>query len=628
MNWKEALQEQAEKSARSAWDASNYVVAKTPRESSWYAIVLLDRGRAEDIELANRIFENLLLKTGSVTHSFVSTGYAYLKYGHLLTEAARERMKEFMRYCAPEANRHQYHFGNVNHPLTGWCGMVLAGQVLDNPLLSEAGWARIEDFLWWMDWQHDVDRGMGTYSEFNSPTYTLTDIMGAAMAADACPEGPFKEKLIELEGRFWLDAALFYHHPTQLLSGPHSRAYQDGCIGGGASMDIIFHAITEGKTFVDYQLLWDYEHECDLLDAAATATVDFHIPERARKIAFEKKFPYYVQVNGFSCGWHYGEFVEDSQGSYGDEKGIRYAEYGDNYPAHYVDIKSYQTAEYSLGTSSLPYADGGQCNTFMLRYRRCETPEKRGDTRSIYTRYIKNDKKQGEHNYYRRENRHRGSTVLIEEGRPACLQHQNKAIVLYRPREVENRYNRSLKLNILMTHFADFDELHIGDRPVRSIPMDFDWKQIVYVRDAKVYVAFRFLEPTDLGRKVPCWLAEERDHLVISIYNYEGEERDFEKEQMFSVHNGFVCEVHERGDFDTLEDFKRYMESGKLQERRDGTRREILYESGGDVLKLVFDTEREKFLHQSVNGQYTYPERIRALMQGAEDEEFCPRRIW
>ena len=628
MNWKDTLYEQAERAAKNDWDDTAFVVAGTPRESTWYAIMLLDRGADGDVELANRILENLLLGTGSGMHTLVSAGYAYLKYGDRLGEPAKAHMREYTRESVPIGNNNQFTFTNVNHPLTGWLGVLLAGEVLENDLLHEMGWGRVANFLWWIDWQRGVERGMGTYSEYNSPTYSVVDLMGAAMAADACRQIELKDKLIDLEGRFWTDLALFWHGPTQLLSGPHSRAYAEGCIGHGASVDGLMHVLTEGRTFMDFPLIWEYEHQRDLTSLAALAGVEFHVPPRARRILFEKKFPYSVQVNGYCGGWNYGTVVEDPDGHWLGRKGFRYAEMEQKQPGHYMDLKSYQTEHYSLGTSSLQYREGLQNNCFMLRYRRTDTVRKRGDTRSLYTRYLKNEKRQGEENYYERENRLRDSMSLMDQGRTAVFQHENKAIVLYRPRELENQSCHSLKLNLLMTCFQPFDELCIGGEAVKQFPHEFDWREIVFIRDGGVYVAIRPLEPVDHGRQTACRVAEERDHLVLSIYNYQGERRDFDPEQMFTMHNGFLCEICHADSFESFDTFKEHIAEADVTDRRDGTLRDVAYTSGGDTLRVVFDTKQERFGHRSVNGRYNYPERMRVTMQSRQDELFCPTRIW
>jgi len=628
MSWKDELYRQAERAAKSGWSETTFDVAGRARESTWYATMLLGRGADGDVALANRILANLQIAIADESHTLVSAGHAYLKYTEHLGEAAKARLRQYIRDAVPRANHHHCDFGNTNHPLTAWLGVLLAGQVLEIDLLCEMGWGHIEDFLGWIDWQHAVERGMGTYPEYNSPTYTVIDLMAASMAADACRPGPFKEKLIDLEGRFWTDLALFWHHPTHLLSGPHSRAYQEGCIGHGASVAFLMHILTEGRSFADFQLAWDYEHQFDLCCIGALAGVEFHVPPRARRMLFEKKFPYEVQVNGYCGGWNYGTLVDDAEGSWLGRKGVRYAEMEQKYPGHYMDLKSYQTERYSLGTSDLPYREGLQNNCFMLRYRRADAVRKRGDTRSLYTRYLTNEKRQGEPNYYEREKRHRDSMSLMDQGRTATFQHENKAIVLYRPREVEHEGCHSLKLNLLMTWFEPFDELRIGDDAAGPFPCEFDWRQTLFIRDAGVYVAIRPLEPTDLGRGAACRLAEERDHLVLSIYNYQGERRDFDPEQMFTMHNGFVCEVCHAGSFDSFDMFRQHIADAQLTEQRDEALRDVTYTSGGDTLRVVFDTKLERFQHKSVNGRYEYPQRVRATMQGRQDDQFCPTLIW
>jgi len=617
-NWKAKL-----------WKAADDAFqAKDPdmQKKDWgYAAMLLDRAKPEDLELARRILSGAAAAPADSIWEGPTLAHIYLRYNGLLDDASKASVRDFLvRWVAGcrdlwAVTRMGFEkFSNVNINLTALCGLLSAGQALGNDLLSQVAFREIERLVKWIDWQQDVDRGMGTYSEFNCPEYTAVCIRALARAADVCPPGPMKDGLLNIEGRFWTDAALFYHEPTNLLSGPHARSYRESCVGP-SSMELLFHIVSQGRTFIS-----DSSSPEDL-------GISFHVPDRARMIAFEKIFPFYVQVNGFCGGWHYGTYVDDPGGgmrSYPYTPGIRYAEHAENYPAHYIDIRSYQTAEYSLGTCSLPYTEGWQNNAFMLRWRRAPAIQAPSDIRSVYTRYIKNEKKQGQSNYYERMNFEWGPRVLVEEGRVACLQHKNKAIVLYRPREVENLGNNSLKLNILMTCVADFDELQVGDSVVSTFPFDFDWRQPLYIRDGGVYVAFMFLDPADFGRRTPCRIAKEGDHLVVSIYNYEGPRRDFDRTDMFLMHNGFVCEVREAREFPSLDAFKAHMvRTTRLTERRYGPCREVTYTSD-DVLEVCFDAEKERFLHRAVNGAFNYPERMLVLAKGQEDPDLCPRRIW
>ena len=97
---------------------------------------------------------------------------------------------------------------------------------------------------------------------------------------------------------------------------------------------------------------------------------------------------------------------------------------------------------------------------------------------------------------------------------------------------------------------------------------------------------------------------------------------------MFTIHNGFVCEVCHAGSFDSFDMFRQHIADAQLTEQRDEALRDVTYTSGGDTLRVVFDTKLERFQHKSVNGRYEYPQRVRATMQGRQDDQFCPTLIW
>jgi hypothetical protein len=603
------------------FDAQTLLVAGTPRETSWYVVALLESDDPADRDLANRILENLPF--GGSGHTMTTLGFIYYHYADRLTAAARAHLIEDFRQTAPECASEHYDFGNVNHPITAFASVALAGDILGEPALGAYGRALLERFLWWIDWQHDVDRAMSVVSEYNSPTYTGTDIFGMHCLAVAAQTPETRELARRIEEKFWMEIALFYHHPTSTLSGPNSRAYQDGCFGAGSLLDGFIWKASGGRTFLDFDLCEHCHHEKDRITWSLAAVFDFHVPEQARRLLFEKRFPFEVHANAVSCGWHDGQYVVENGKK-------RYAEAALKYPGGYQHLSCYMTEEVSFGCADRMYSEGGQNNIFVLRWRREAPVRQRGDFRTIFLRYLVDDTLYGQDYVAASVNRPKdGFLHVMDGGRSHILHHRNKAIVLYCPKRREWRNHTRMRLGIHITEFAPLEAMWVEDRPVEDLPVDFDWTQTLYLEDGPVFVALRPLEPADFGSRTPCRIERIRDHVLVSLFNYDGPETSWDPDTMQMMHNGFTIEFGQRDEFPTLDAFRTHIRGARVVQRLvEHGIREVSYSSGGDLLDLRYDALRERILAGTVNGEETHPEYLDVTMQGEHDPAFCPTRIW
>lgn len=622
MNVRETLLETAKKTAERDFDPETLLVSGTSRETSWYTIALLESEDPADLALANRILESLA--PGGSGHSMTPLGFIYYHYADRLTSEARDNLVAFFRQTVPQCADYHHGFGTVNHALTAYAGVVFAGDIIEEPALSAYGHALLEKFLWWIDWQHDVDRAMSTVSEYNSPTYTAVDIFGIHCLA-VCARNPETRELARsIEEKFWMDVALYYHHPSSSISGPHSRAYQCGCFGAGSMLDGFIWKVSNGKTFLDIDLS-DHTHNVgDRIAWSMPAVFDFCVSEAARRIMFEKRFPYEVHANAVCEEWHDGQYVTENGKT-------RYAEGGENYPGVYQHLSCYMTEDASLGCADRMFVDGGHNNTFLLRWRRKRPVKSREDIRSIFCRYLVDDAQYGE--IYRvgsMGNREcDGSNLVTESGRSHILHHQQKAIVLFCPKRREYDAHTRLRLGIHITAFAPVDKIYLDDEPVPELPADFDWTGTLFLEDGPLYVAIRPLEPANFGYRTPCRIERIKDHVLMSIFNYDGPEASWDPDTMQMMHNGFVAEFGDRDQFDSIDAFRAHIAGSELtQEVVSYGIREVTYGSGGDTLSLRYDALREKILTATVNGESNFPEYLDVTMQGERDPEFCPTRIW
>ena len=603
-------------------DPNTLLVRGTPRETSWYTITLLESDAPSDLALANRILGQLPF--GGSGHTMTTLGFIYYHYADRLAPDTRAHLVEHFRHTVPHCATAHYDFGNVNHPITAFAGVAFAGAIVGEPALEAYGRRLLEQFLWWIDWQHDVDRAMSLASEYNSPTYTGVDILGMHCLAACSPVPETRELAREIEGKFWTEIALFYHHPTSSLAGPHSRAYQDGCFGAGSVLDPCIWKVSEGTTFLDVDLPDHCHHSNDRMSWSLPAVFDFYVPDQARRILLEKRFPYEVHANAVGCPWHDGQYVTENGKT-------RYAEAVLKYPGGYQHVSCYMTEDVSFGCADRMYSGGGQNNTFLLRWRCTDPVAQRGDFRSIFCRYLVDDALYGRvYHVTSLGNRERdGHTHLMEGGRSHILHHRQKAIVLFCPKRREWQGHTMLRLGLHITAFTPVERMEIDDQPVDALPVDFDWTQTLYLADGAVYVAIRPLEPANLGYQTPCRIESIADHVLVSIFNHDGPEATWDPDTMQMMHNGFVVEFGQTDQFDSLAAFKAHVRAGTVQQDviSHGIR-EVRYQSGGDDLVLRYDALRQRILTATVNGHDRAPEYLDVTMQGVKDPAFCPERIW
>lgn len=619
MEAKEYLIRLARESCEKNFDPEKLIVV-IPRETTWYAITLFESGKKEDIDLANRLIENLPDWDG--THTSATLCVIYHRYPTLLSLKGKRRIEEYLKTCIPKAATTTYQSGNVNHPLGAYATLTVGGAIIKDDLVVRIGGRLLWQFESWLKGRSSPLRRVATYAEYNSPTYTAADLWFLNIIANYCPYSDIARLARYLEERMWVDVACHFHQPSHQLAGPHSRAYQEGSTGGICLLTSTMLKAFHRYIYLNPQLDIDYNHEADLMGLALPAVLDFNVPEEAVRIAFEKKFPYLVQAVTYCKQYHENFTIEES----GEKIPI-----GDDevFPGGFGDITTYMTEEYALGTSSRQYVNGGHNDTFVIRYRRAKEIKSMSYFRSIYTRYIMNKAQVDQDNFSHLVGRKIKKTYLYEEGRDSIFQHKNKAIVCYSPKRAGYKKCRSLRLDIILGYFSPLDEMRVGKREVNSFPFDFDWKEKVYIRDYRTYIAFIPLEPKDKGRKTSGRIWRTKNHLVISLYNYEGLEKNFTREEMSLMRNGFICELGDKREFKDIDEFMSFINKTQVEEKVDPAGiRTINYKSGDEEMLMIYDPRRDMILHRSVNGKEVTISHFYCEMQGETGGTFCPKTIY
>ena len=217
------------------------------RDSLQYAVALLDSGQPDRLKRAQDILRRLISlqdqNPGSRTYGIWSwfleepldkmsppdwnwadfCGAQLLQVAvdhmHRLPDDLKDEVKQSIIHASHSIKRRNVGPGYTNIALMGTYVTHVAGELFDVPELTEYGKARLKRF-------YDHTLTHGSFSEYNSPTYTVVAINEISRMLRHVKD-PGSQKLIQKLNRLaWLHLARHFHAPTRQWSGPHSRCYR------------------------------------------------------------------------------------------------------------------------------------------------------------------------------------------------------------------------------------------------------------------------------------------------------------------------------------------------------------------------------------------------------------------
>ncbi|MBM4026024.1 MAG: hypothetical protein FJ280_11555 [Planctomycetes bacterium] len=216
------------------------------RDTLRYAVALLDAGDAERLERAEQVLRRVIAlqdqDPASRTYGiwswfleepldkmsppdwnwadFCGTQLLQVALDHMdrLPPDLREQVKESILHAARSIQRRNVGPGYTNIALMGTYVTLVAGERFDVPELADYGRQRLRRF-------HEYTRDKGSFSEYNSPTYTIVAIEEISRMLQHVRDREALSLLQELNGLAWRHVARHFHPPTKQWAGPHSRSY-------------------------------------------------------------------------------------------------------------------------------------------------------------------------------------------------------------------------------------------------------------------------------------------------------------------------------------------------------------------------------------------------------------------
>ncbi|RAV19695.1 hypothetical protein [Paenibacillus contaminans] len=570
-----------------------------------FAECFLESGQPEAIETARRI-----IRTSDFAHCHFSPCNALqllTKYRSLLDEACISRLNGYMEMMWSHFSGDDLDFVGVNDnfPCISTFVMLIGGELFEREDLFAIGVKRLNQL-----------KGMlsrrGAPTEFSSPTYTPIQVLALAEIANLIRDEEVRNMALQCEERIWVEVLGRYHGETFQMAGPYSRAYTVDSTGHSHhARDILYAVLGDHMQVNPLNTLFSTENGqqdevihgwpayMQVLSAWQLNTI-YHCPVYLAEWALNRKYPFEYQA---TVEYSSSTDAAASAAILGPEEDGETYEYG----AGSGIASTYMTAGYALGVSTNEFHNGVQTDSFHLLYKKSSPVVRQSDIRAVYANYIVNERPPM-----------LTETILGDDGRKLGLQHQNSAILLYKPKLYANAIH-SLKLSIqLPSEFGQVEEIWLGDRKLETYEAESTEPCPVFIKDGEVYMAFLPLMLTDHGRKAAVRIETVNRFVMISFYNYEGEERHFAKRELLLTGNGFVAEVRDCREAESFEAFRRQVALAAVTDRmyanmhtRGTYVRHTGYKRDGLTLECEYSPASEGIKYQAVNGAVPLVDRIR-----------------
>jgi hypothetical protein len=253
------------------------------RDSLGYAVALLDSGQRERLGRACEILRRVIALQDQDPNSrtygiwswfmeeplekmsppdwnwadFCGAQLLAVALDHMerLPEQLQGQLRDSIIHAAYSIKRRNVGPGYTNIAIMGTYVTLVAGELFENAELFEYGKARLRRF-------YDYTFEKGSFSEYNSPTYTVVAVEEIARMARDVKDADAQKLISELNRFAWRHLARRFHPPSRQWSGPHSRCYRT--LLGEGTLAFIQRATAGKVRFVDQTRAWESLNACRL----------------------------------------------------------------------------------------------------------------------------------------------------------------------------------------------------------------------------------------------------------------------------------------------------------------------------------------------------------------------------
>lgn len=529
------------------------------RERFWICFALYAEGHAALADAVIRVAETA--RYGDIVYDVFDNNIAVallLQHGDAMAPDVRAKLEQLGRFgfsFAP-GNRqpdYQFHGYNDNMPAKATLGLVLGGELLNEPEAVDYG-------LWQLRQMRAQLTRRGINSEFNSPTYTPLALHAMAAIREFAKNPEAREVAGSIEARLWLDIAARFHPEMGMPSGPHSRYYTVDALGHASIMASLLWFVLGDKARPSPQLLFDpasglvLHHMGDapfnIAQMCWIAAGHYHLPPIALELFSGKTYPFHA-VATFEGG-----------------------DFGPDVPARDGRIETVLYPDFTLASSNAAFLNGAQTTTYFATYKRRENIESFHDLGTVYSAIVINDDVPGfvPGSHYSNSGE---ADCLASHAQSLVLQSESTALVLTHPQLVlagshsQPHWKRPARQLSRISEMVLFPihngggaaEILVGGEKRESWEGTVPRGSWVTCRYGRMLVGIRPLCYTGALGEPRIALERIDNYNVLRVTFYEGEARTFTRAELCQIFGGFVAEHAGVDDYASLADFAAELES-------------------------------------------------------------------
>lgn len=590
-------------------DTGRWIGKSTPpigRERLWNCLSLLSNAATRD--KANAIIARSFAERTSYAYPFSIFEYSassqlLAKCNDYLSPTNKELLLSLVREALHSPGPIRFLGYNDNFPSMATVIATLGGEAIGDEDAKQSG----------IDGMHRLLELLGRrdfLSEYTSSTYSPVTMLSYADIAQYSKDPRARELALEIEREIWMDVAAHFHPPTNILAGPHSRAYTVDSVGHLHQVQMMLY-ITFGKRLWMNPVRFMFppvagqviHHDGDVpFMQSCTAFISsgtYHATPAIERLLFDKEFPF--TVSGTS---EFGSSADSIWVRDGNEGKPTKLDDVFEYSSGDVVTTCYMTKDYAVGSATAPFLDGTQTDAFFINFRRADKPNSFEDISTIFTRYTTDDFGPGKpwsnpHN----PGVELTTSLLGDAGRVRAVQKNNTALVAYQSKNQFIGKYRGLRLTIAVPIiYRPIKRVLFNGKSVQ-LPFRSVEPGVVALDDGDFFCSFRPLVITDIGRQAAVHIEEANRFLSIHFINYDGEEKEFTRLSLLQISNGFVAEVGGLQDYGSFEAFENMYRDGNITDEVMADQRVVTYQRPGVALALSHSLRYDGLKYALVDGR-------------------------
>ncbi len=564
------------------------------RERLWHATSLLkgNATRAKGNAVIARTFAERARFGGFSHFEFTASAQLLAKDRGELTPWNRELLSSLVKETFKRKGPIRWLGYNDNFPAMENMVATLGGELLDDPDSRRRGLDGMRGLIEYFERR-------GLLAEYTSATYSAITLMCFGDIAEHAKDPEARRLAREIEQHVWLDLATHFHAPTNILAGPHSRAYNVDSVGHLHQVHMLFYQVFGDALWLNPKRFLfppiekqEIHHDGDVTFMQCStvwiASGTYHPKPEIERIAFHKPFPYRVTATSEQGTAAAVVMSRDAEGKFKPTGEVM------EYQGGELVSTTFMTPDYAVGSATVQFHDGNQTDTFFVNYRRTANPDSIKDTGTIFCRYCVNDDGPGRPWTDPRSPDHGASRNLVADaGRVRAVQQDSTVLALYQAKSQFLDDYKALRLTIVLPAFyRDIKRVEHTPNP-----------DIVWIEDDYFYAAFRPLILTNRGRKAAIRIEREGGYVAIQLINYEGAPRRFTRKELLETCNGFVAEFGSPAEHGSFDKFKARALEGKVADETVAGHRLTSYQRPGVKLGLCHTLYYSQVKHITIDGK-------------------------